>query len=54
MTSLKIGSIVLTGLGLASTLLNSWIEEREREEMKQEIKAEVMDELQNEDKEEES
>ena len=49
MFSLKMGSVVLTVLGLGTTLLNSWLEEKQWEEMKQEIKDEITKELREEE-----
>lgn len=52
--NLKIGTTIVTILGLGVNLAMNWLEEKEREVMKQEIKDEIMTELnsENEDKEE--
>lgn len=52
--NLKIGTAIVTILGLGTNLALSWLEEKGREVMKQEIKEEIMTELnsENEDKEE--
>ena len=51
--NLKIGTTIVTILGLGVNLALNWLEEKEREVMKQEIKDEIMTELnsENEDKE---
>lgn len=52
--SLKIGTTIVTVLGLGVNLALNWLEEKEREIMKKEIKEEIITELntENEDKEE--
>ena len=52
---LKIGTTIVTILGLGVDLALNWLEEKRREEMKQEIKDEIMTELnsENEDEDEE-
>lgn len=52
--NLKIGTTIVTILGLGVNLALNWLEEKEREVMKQEIKEEIITELnsENEDKEE--
>ena len=52
--SLKIGTTIVTVLGLGVNLALNWLEEQEREIMKKEIKEEIITELnaENEDEEE--
>lgn len=52
--SLKIGTTIVTVLGLGVNLALNWLEEKEREIMKKEIKEEIITELnaENEDEEE--
>lgn len=50
---LKIGTTIVTILGLGVDLALNWLEEREKEEMKQEIKDEIMTELNSENEDEE-
>lgn len=53
--NLKIGTTIVTILGLGVNLALNWLEEKEKELMKQEIKDEIMTELnsENEDEDEE-
>lgn len=51
--SLKIGTTIVTILGLGVNLALNWLEEKEREIMKKEIKEEVMAELNSENEDEE-
>lgn len=51
--NLKIGTTIVTILGLGVNLALNWLEEKEREEMKQEIKDEIMTELNSENEDEE-
>lgn len=51
--SLKIGTTIVTILGLGVNLALNWLEEKEREIMKKEIKEEVMAELNGENEDEE-
>lgn len=51
--NLKIGTTIVTILGLGVNLAMNWLEEKEREAMKQEIKDEVMAELNSENEDEE-
>lgn len=50
---LKIGTTIITILGLGVDLALNWLEEKGREEMKQEIKDEIMTELNSENEDEE-
>lgn len=50
--NLKIGTTIVTILGLGVNLALNWLEEKEREEMKKEIKAEIMTELNSENEDE--
>lgn len=49
----KIGTTIVTILGLGTNLALSWLEEKGREVMKQEIKEEIMTELNSENEDEE-
>lgn len=51
--SLKIGTTIVTILGLGVNLALNWLESQEREVMKQEIKEEIMTELNSENEDEE-
>ena len=51
--SLKIGTTIVTVLGLGVNLALNWLEEKEREVMKQEIKEEIITELNSENEDEE-
>ena len=51
--SLKIGTTIVTILGLGVNLALNWLEEKEREIMKREIKEEVIAELNSENEDEE-
>jgi len=51
--SLKIGTTIVTVLGLGVNLALNWLESQEREVMKQEIKEEIMTELNTENEDEE-
>lgn len=51
--NLKIGSTIVTILGLGVNLALNWLEEKEREVMKQEIKEEIITELNSENEDEE-
>lgn len=51
--NLKIGTTIVTILGLGVNLALNWLEEKEREVMKQEIKDEIMTELNSENEDEE-
>nr|DAE44381.1 MAG TPA: hypothetical protein [Caudoviricetes sp.] len=51
--SLKIGTTIVTILGLGVNLALNWLEEKEREIMKKEIKEEVIAELNSENEDEE-
>ena len=51
--NLKIGTAIVTILGLGTNLALSWLEEKGREAMKQEIKEEIMTELNSENEDEE-
>lgn len=51
--NLKIGTTIVTILGLGVNLALNWLEEKEREVMKQEIKEEIITELNSENKDEE-
>lgn len=51
--SLKIGTTIVTVLGLGVNLALNWLEEKEREIMKKEIKEEIMTELNTENEDEE-
>lgn len=50
---LKIGTTIVTILGLGVDLALNWLEEKERQIMKQEIKDEIMTELNSENEDEE-
>lgn len=50
--NLKIGTTIVTILGLGVNLALNWLEEKEREEMKKEIKAEIITELNSENEDE--
>lgn len=51
--SLKIGTTIVTVLGLGVNLALNWLEEKEREIMKEEIKEEIITELNTENEDEE-
>lgn len=51
--NLKIGTTIVTILGLGVNLALNWLEEKEREVMKQEIKEEIITELNSENENEE-
>lgn len=51
--NLKIGTAIVTVLGLGTNLALSWLEEKGREAMKQEIKEEIITELNSENEDEE-
>lgn len=51
--SLKIGTTIVTVLGLGVNLALNWLEEKEREIMKKEIKEEIITELNTENEDEE-
>lgn len=51
--SLKIGTTIVTVLGLGVNLALNWLEEQEREIMKREIKEEIITELNTENEDEE-
>ena len=51
--SLKIGTPIVTVLGLGVNLALNWLEEKEREIMKKEIKEEIITELNTENDDEE-
>ena len=51
--NLKIGTTIVTMLGLGVNLALNWLEEKEREVMKQEIKEEIITELNSENEDEE-
>lgn len=51
--NLKIGTTIVTILGLGVNLALNWLEEKEREVMKQEIKEEIITELNSENEDEE-
>lgn len=51
--SLKIGTTIVTVLGLGVNLALNWLEEQEREIMKKEIKEEIITELNTENEDEE-
>ena len=51
--SLKIGTTIVTILGLGVNLALNWLESQEREVMKQEIKEEIITELNTENEDEE-
>lgn len=51
--SLKIGTTIVTVLGLGVNLALNWLEEKEREIMKKEIKEEIITELNTENDDEE-
>ena len=51
--SLKIGTTIVTVLGLGVNLALNWLEEKEREIMKKEIKEEIIIELNTENDDEE-
>lgn len=51
--NLKIGTTIVTILGLGINLALNWLEEKEREVMKQEIKEEIITELNSENEDEE-
>ena len=51
--NLKIGTAIVTILGLGVNLALNWLEEKEREVMKQEIKEEIITELNSENEDEE-
>lgn len=50
---LRIGTTIVTILGLGVNLALNWLEEKEREVMKQEIKEEIITELNSENEDEE-
>lgn len=51
--NLKIGTTIVTILGLGVNLALNWLDEKEREVMKQEIKEEIITELNSENEDEE-
>lgn len=51
--NLKIGTTIVTILGLGVNLALNWLEEKEKEIMKKEIKDEIMTELNSENEDEE-
>lgn len=51
--NLRIGTTIVTILGLGVNLALNWLEEKEREVMKQEIKEEIITELNSENEDEE-
>lgn len=51
--NLKIGTTIVTILGLGVNLALNWLEEKEREVMMQEIKEEIITELNSENEDEE-
>ena len=51
---LKIGTTIVTILGLGVDLALNWLEAKEREVMKQEIQDEIMTELNSENEDEEA
>ena len=51
--NLKIGTTIVTILGLGVNLALNWLEEKEREIMKKEIKEEIITELNTENEDEE-
>lgn len=51
--NLKIGTTIVTILGLGVNLALNWLEEQNREVMKQEIKEEIITELNSENEDEE-
>lgn len=51
--NLKIGTTIVTILGLGVNLALNWLEGKEREVMKQEIKEEIITELNSENEDEE-
>lgn len=51
--NLKIGTTIVTVLGLGVNLALNWLEEQNREVMKQEIKEEIITELNSENEDEE-
>ena len=51
--NLKIGTTIVTILGLGVNLALNWLEEKEKEIMKQEIKEEIITELNSENEDEE-
>lgn len=51
--NIKIGTTIVTILGLGVNLALNWLEEKEREVMKQEIKEEIITELNSENEDEE-